>query len=152
MARREDPLDVHVPDPVATATADHPEEHALLADSVGLALLVVLDTLSPAERLAFVLHDIFAVPFEQIGPVMDRSPAAAKQLASRARHRLSRDYCLSRGRSRQAARGGRRLPGRRPRGGLRGPAIGPRPGRGAPRRRGRPPGQGRPGWSAARQR
>jgi RNA polymerase sigma-70 factor (ECF subfamily) len=88
-ARREDPLDVHVPDPVVTSAADDPEQHALLADSVGLALLVVLDTLSPAERLAFVLHDIFAVPFEQIGPVLDRSPAAAKQLASRARHRLA---------------------------------------------------------------
>ena len=87
-ARREDPLDVHVPDPIVTSAADDPEEHALLADSVGLALLVVLDTLSPAERLAFVLHDIFAVPFEQIGPVLGRSPAAAKQLASRARHRL----------------------------------------------------------------
>ena len=87
-ARREEPLDVHVPDPVVTPAEDDPEQHALLADSVGLALLVVLDTLSPAERLAFVLHDIFAVPFEQIGPVLDRSPAAAKQLASRARHRL----------------------------------------------------------------
>jgi RNA polymerase sigma factor (sigma-70 family) len=87
-ARRENPLDVHVPDPVVTPAADDPEQHALLADSVGLALLVVLDTLSPAERLAFVLHDIFAVPFEQIGPILDRSPAAAKQLASRARHRL----------------------------------------------------------------
>ncbi len=87
-ARREDPLDVHVPDPVVTSAADDPEQHALLADSVGLALLVVLDTLSPAERLAFVLHDIFAIPFEQIGPVLDRSPAAAKQLASRARRRL----------------------------------------------------------------
>ena len=87
-ARRENPLDVHVPDPVVTPAADDPEQHALLADSVGLALLVVLDTLSPPERLAFVLHDIFAVPFEQIGPILDRSPAAAKQLASRARHRL----------------------------------------------------------------
>lgn len=87
-ARREDPLDAHVPDPVVTAAADDPEQHALLADSVGLALLVVLDTLSPAERLAFVLHDIFAVPFEQVGSVLDRSPAAAKQLASRARQRL----------------------------------------------------------------
>jgi RNA polymerase sigma factor (sigma-70 family) len=86
--RREDALDVHVPDPVVTPVQDNPEEQALLADSVGLALLVVLDTLSPAERLAFVLHDIFAVPFDQIGPVLDRSPAAAKQLASRARHRL----------------------------------------------------------------
>jgi RNA polymerase sigma-70 factor, ECF subfamily len=87
-ARREDPLDVHVPDPVVSRAVDDPEEHALLADSVGLALLVVLDTLSPSERLAFVLHDIFAVPFEQIGPIVDRSPAAAKQLASRARRRL----------------------------------------------------------------
>jgi RNA polymerase sigma-70 factor, ECF subfamily len=87
-ARRENPLDVHVPDPVVAPAADDPEQHALLADSVGLALLVVLDTLSPAERLAFVLHDVFAVPFEQIGPVLDRSPAAAKQLASRARQRL----------------------------------------------------------------
>lgn len=87
-ARREEPLDVHVPDPVVTPIEDDPERHALLADSVGLALLVVLDTLSPAERLAFVLHDVFAVPFEQIGPILDRSPAAAKQLASRARHRL----------------------------------------------------------------
>jgi RNA polymerase sigma factor (sigma-70 family) len=87
-ARRENPLDVHVPDPVVTAAADDPEQHALLADSVGLALLVVLDTLSPAERLAFVLHDVFAVPFEQIGPILDRSPAAAKRLASRARQRL----------------------------------------------------------------
>lgn len=87
-ARRENPLEVHVPDPVVTSAADDPAEQALLADSVGLALLVVLDTLSPAERLAFVLHDVFAVPFEQIGSVLDRSPAAAKQLASRARRRL----------------------------------------------------------------
>ena len=87
-SRREDPLDVHVPDPIVTRVDDDPAEHALLADSVGIALLVVLDTLPPAERLAFVLHDVFAVPFEQIGPVLDRSPAAAKQLASRARHRL----------------------------------------------------------------
>jgi RNA polymerase sigma-70 factor (ECF subfamily) len=88
MTRREEPLDVHVPDPIVTPVQDDPEQHALLADSVGLALLVVLDTLSPAERLAFVLHDIFALPFEQIGPILGRSPAAAKQLASRARHRL----------------------------------------------------------------
>ena len=88
MARREDPLDVHVPDPIVTPVSGDPEQHAVLADSVGLALLVILDTLSPTERLAFVLHDIFAVPFEQIGPILDRSPAAAKQLASRARHRL----------------------------------------------------------------
>jgi RNA polymerase sigma factor (sigma-70 family) len=88
-ARREDPLDVHVPDPIISrAGGADPEQQALLADSVGLALLVVLDTLSPTERLAFVLHDIFAVPFEQIGPILERSPAAAKQLASRARRRL----------------------------------------------------------------
>ena len=86
--RREDSLDVHVPDPVVTRVDDDPAEHALLADSVGIALLVVLDTLPPAERLAFVLHDVFAVPFERIGPILDRTPAAAKQLASRARHRL----------------------------------------------------------------
>ena len=86
--RREDSLEVHVPDPVVTRVDDDPAEQAILADSVGMALLVVLDTLPPAERLAFVLHDVFAVPFEQIGPILDRTPAAAKQLASRARHRL----------------------------------------------------------------
>jgi RNA polymerase sigma factor (sigma-70 family) len=84
-ARREDPLDVHVPDPIVTLG---PEQEAELADSVGLALLVVLDTLAPAERLAFVLHDIFGVPFDEIGPILDRTPGAAKQLASRARGRL----------------------------------------------------------------
>jgi RNA polymerase sigma-70 factor (ECF subfamily) len=88
-ARREDPLEARLPDPIVGPADDtDPERHALLADSVGLALLVVLDTLSPAERLAFVLHDIFAVPFSEVGSVMDRSPAAAKQLASRARQRL----------------------------------------------------------------
>jgi RNA polymerase sigma factor (sigma-70 family) len=89
-SHREDSLDadVHVPDPIVTPVDDDPAEQAILADSVGIALLVVLDTLSPAERLAFVLHDVFAVPFEQIAPILDRSPAAAKQLASRARQRL----------------------------------------------------------------
>ncbi|GAA4833621.1 RNA polymerase sigma factor SigJ [Luteimicrobium xylanilyticum] len=94
-SRREDPLDVHVPDPVVRPLPGHgveapdgPEDRAVLADSVGLALLVVLDTLSPSERLAFVLHDVFAVPFDEIGTVLDRSPGAAKQLASRARARL----------------------------------------------------------------
>jgi RNA polymerase sigma-70 factor (ECF subfamily) len=87
--RREEPLDVHVPDPVITPDGEsQPEDAALLADSVGLALLVVLDTLTPDERLAFVLHDTFGLPFKEIGPMLDRSPAAAKQLASRARHRV----------------------------------------------------------------
>src|SRR5918992_6041895 len=87
--RREESLDVRLPDPVISADgALHPEEEALLADSVGLALLVVLDTLSPAERLAFVLHDMFELPFEEIAPMVGRSPAAARQLASRARRRV----------------------------------------------------------------
>jgi RNA polymerase sigma factor (sigma-70 family) len=87
-ARREDPLDVHVPDPVVSLGAPDPEQEALLADDVGLALLVVLDTLSPGERLAFVLHDIFGLPFDEIARVLERSPAASKQLASRARQRI----------------------------------------------------------------
>jgi RNA polymerase sigma factor (sigma-70 family) len=88
-SRREEPLGVHVPDPIiGRAEGGDPEHEALLADSVGLALLVVLDTLSPAERLAFVLHDMFGVPFEEIAPIVDRSPTAARQLASRARRRV----------------------------------------------------------------
>ncbi|KEF07077.1 MULTISPECIES: sigma-70 family RNA polymerase sigma factor [Streptomyces] len=89
-ARGEESLDVRVPDPVVGGGADgiDPEHQALLADSVGLALLVVLQTLAPAERLAFVLHDMFAVAFEEIGPVVGRTPAAARQLASRARRRV----------------------------------------------------------------
>jgi RNA polymerase sigma-70 factor, ECF subfamily len=87
--RREAPFDVHVPDPIVDpADGTNPEHEALLADSVGLALLVVLETLSPPERLAFVLHDMFGVPFEQIAPIVDRSPDAARQLASRARRRV----------------------------------------------------------------
>jgi RNA polymerase sigma factor (sigma-70 family) len=86
--RREEPLDLHLPDPVVTPASADPEEEAVLADSLGLALLVVLDTLGPAERLAFVLHDVFAVPFDQIGAILNRSPAAARQLASRARRRV----------------------------------------------------------------
>jgi RNA polymerase sigma factor (sigma-70 family) len=87
--RREESLGVHLPDPVVSPEGTlHPEEEALLADSVGLALLVVLDTLSPAERLAFVLHDMFELPFEEIAPMVGRSPAAARQLASRARRRV----------------------------------------------------------------
>ncbi|MDT4902253.1 MAG: hypothetical protein QOH52_269 [Pseudonocardiales bacterium] len=88
-SRREDPLDLHLPDPIVTsANRIDPEQEVLLADSVGLALLVVLQTLAPAERLAFVLHDMFAVPFEEIALVVDRSPASARQLASRARRRV----------------------------------------------------------------
>jgi RNA polymerase sigma factor (sigma-70 family) len=87
--RREQPLDVRVPDPIIDpADGTDPEHEALLADSVGLALLVVLEQLSPPERLAFVLHDMFAVPFEDIAPIVDRSPEAARQLASRARRRV----------------------------------------------------------------
>ena len=87
--RREEPLDVHVPDPIISrADGTDPEHEALLADSVGLALLVVLETLTPAERLAYVLHDMFAVPFEDIATMIGRSPAATRQLASRARRRL----------------------------------------------------------------
>jgi RNA polymerase sigma-70 factor (ECF subfamily) len=85
--RAEEPLDVHVPDPIVSADAD-PEHQAVLADAVGLALLVVLEALSPAERVAFVLHDMFAVPYEQIAPMLERSPEAARQLASRARRRV----------------------------------------------------------------
>jgi RNA polymerase sigma-70 factor (ECF subfamily) len=87
--RREDTFDVHIPEPIVSPDSGvDPEHEALLADSVGLALLVVLDVLTPAERLAFVLHDMFAVPFDEIGPMLDRSATAARQLASRARRRV----------------------------------------------------------------
>jgi RNA polymerase sigma factor (sigma-70 family) len=90
-ARPELPLDAHLPDPVVRPEAEaaiEPEDEALLADDVGLALLIVLDALPPAERLAFVLHDMFAVPFAEIGPMVGRSPTAARKLASRARRRV----------------------------------------------------------------
>jgi RNA polymerase sigma factor (sigma-70 family) len=88
-SRREEPLDAQVPERTASrADGGDPEQEALLADSVGLALLVVLETLAPAERLAFVLHDMFAVPFDEIAPIVGRSPDAARQLASRARRRV----------------------------------------------------------------
>jgi RNA polymerase sigma factor (sigma-70 family) len=90
VSRREDSIDVLIPDPIVTspdAEAD-PEQAALLADSVGLAMLVVLEQLSPAERLAFVLHDTFGLPFEEIAPIVERSPTATRQLASRARRRV----------------------------------------------------------------
>src|SRR5918993_5520120 len=84
-----EPLDARVPDPiVGRLDGADPEQEALLADGVGLALLVVLETLTPAERLAFVLHDTFGVPFEEIAPIVGRSPTAARQLASRARRRV----------------------------------------------------------------
>lgn len=87
--RREESLEVHLPDPIVSPEGElQPEEEALLADSVGLALQVVLDSLAPAERLAFVLHDMFELPFEEIAPMIGRNPAAARQLASRARRRV----------------------------------------------------------------
>jgi RNA polymerase sigma factor (sigma-70 family) len=88
-SRREESLGVHVPEPIVSREDGlDPEHEALLADSVGLALLVVLERLAPAERLAFVLHDMFAVPFDEIAPIVGRSPTAARQLASRARRRV----------------------------------------------------------------
>jgi RNA polymerase sigma factor (sigma-70 family) len=90
--KREDPLELNIPD-FLVSREESPEDEVVLADSVGLALLVVLDTLTPAERLAFVLHDMFALPFEEIAPIIGRSPTAARQLASRARRRV-RDAAL----------------------------------------------------------
>jgi RNA polymerase sigma factor (sigma-70 family) len=87
--RREEPLEAHLPDPIVDrAEGIDPEHEALLADSVSLALLVVLEALTPAERLAYVLHDMFSVPFDQIGAILERSPEAARQLASRGRRRI----------------------------------------------------------------
>jgi RNA polymerase sigma factor (sigma-70 family) len=91
-SRREEPLGPHVPEPIVSREDGvDPEHEALLADSMGLALLVVLETLAPPERLAFVLHDMFGVPFDEIAPIVGRSPAAARQLASRARRRVQQD-------------------------------------------------------------
>ena len=87
-SRREDPLDVHLPDPIIMRGEWEPESEAMRADSVGLALLIVLDTLEPAELLAFVLHDVFGMTFDEIAPIVDRSPVAARQIASRARRRV----------------------------------------------------------------
>ena len=88
-SRREEPIDLGVPDPVVShPDGTDPEQEALIADSVGLAMLIVLDTLSPAERLAFVLHDTFGLPFDQIAPIVGRTPTATRQLASRARRRV----------------------------------------------------------------
>ena len=91
----EQPFGPHVPEPIVdSADGTDPEHEAVLADSVGLALVVVLDTLIPAERIAFVLHDMFAVPFDEIAPIVDRSPAATRQLASRARRRVRGNKAL----------------------------------------------------------
>jgi RNA polymerase sigma-70 factor (ECF subfamily) len=88
-SRREDYVGTWLPEPIVTVdNGSDPEDEAVLADSVGLALLVVLDTLSPVERLAFVLHDMFGLPFEEIAPIVRRSPVATRQLASRARRRV----------------------------------------------------------------
>ena len=88
-SRRESPLETHVPDPIVSPEEGvDPEQEALLGASVGLAMLVVLDSLAPAERVAFVLHDVFAVPFDEIAPIVGRTPTAARQLASRARRRV----------------------------------------------------------------
>jgi len=92
-SRREDPLDVRLPDPIVTRADADPAVDVLLADSVGLALLIVLDTLEPAERLAFVLHDVFGVPFDEIALIVKRSPVAARKLASRARQRVRSGEC-----------------------------------------------------------
>ena len=87
--RREEPLEIHLPDPiVGSEHGSDPEQEALLGDAVGLALFVVLDSLTPAERIAFVLHDVFAVPFDAIAPIVGRTPTATRQLASRARRRV----------------------------------------------------------------
>ena len=103
-SRREDPQGTHLPEPVVgTEDGVDPEHEALLADSVGLALLVVLETLAPAERVAFVLHDMFAVSFDEIAPILGRSPAAARQLASRARRRVQGAAVPDADRTRQRA-------------------------------------------------
>ena len=127
--RREEPLGVRLPDPIVDrADGTDPEHEALLADSVGLALLVVLETLTPAERLAFVLHDMFAVPFDEIAPIVDRSPAAPRQLASRARRRVRAERTVPDA-DLTPARGRRGVPRRGARRGLRRAARGARPGR-----------------------
>jgi len=105
-SRREEPFGAHLPEPIVSREDGlDPEHEALIADSVGLAMLVVLETLGPAERLAFVLHDMFAVPFDEIAAIVGRSPAATRQLASRARRRVrGRRTGPGSGRRRPAAR------------------------------------------------
>jgi len=117
-SRREDPLDVHVPDPVITRADGDPESNAMLADSVGLALLVVLETLQPAERLAFVLHDVFGMTFDEIAPIVDRSPGGASAREPRAASRPAQSPECRR-RPPPAAARRRRVLGGSPRGRLR---------------------------------
>jgi RNA polymerase sigma factor (sigma-70 family) len=94
-SRREEPIDFRVPEPIVDAAdGTDPEHEALLADSIGLALLVILETLTPDERLTFVLHDVFGTPFAEIAPIVDRSPEAARQLASRARRRVQAERAV----------------------------------------------------------
>ena len=115
-ARRDHPEALYAPEPIVDAADGvDPEHEALLADSVGLALLVVLETLTPAERLAFVLHDVFGLPFDEIAPMVDRSSAAARQLASRARRRIQDAAPAPDAGLTAAARGRRRVLRRRPR-------------------------------------
>ena len=128
--RREESLSVHLPDPIVSEEgALQPEDEALLADSVGLALQVVLDTLSPAERLAFVLHDLLELPFDEIAPMVGRTPDAARQLASRARRKgQGRRDAVAGHRYRPATGGSQRLLRRRPGWQPGGPHGRPRPG------------------------
>ena len=147
-SRREDLVDEWSPTPVVALFDEDegdPEHEALIADGVGLALLVVLETLSPAERLAFVLHDMFGVPFEEIAPIIERNPAAARQLASRARRRVRSAGEPDAPSLARAAQGRRRVPGRVAQRRLRRAARGARSGRGVPgrRRHDRPAGPGR---------
>ena len=116
-ARRVDYVGTWLPEPLIGSIDESvdPEQQALLADSVGLALLVVLERLTPSERLAFVLHDMFEVPFEEIAPMVDRSPAATRQLASRARRRVRGEVDGAQRRPSPAASGRRRVPGGRAR-------------------------------------
>ena len=151
-SRREEPFGPHVPEPIIDPVDGvDPEHEALLADSVGLALLVVLETLAPAERLAFVLHDMFAVPFDEIAPIVDRSPEAARQLASRARRRVRGSAPVGDADLDQQRDGRRGVPRRRAGRGLRRAAGGPGSRRRAPRRL-RPWAPGRHGRGPRRRR
>ena len=134
-ARPREELVAHLPDPIVDAVGESdPEHRAMLADAVGLALFVVLDTLPPAERLAFVLHDVFTVPFDQIAPIVERTPEATRKLASRARRRIQQAAPHPGRRHRRAARGRRRILRRRTQRRLRPAGVGAAPRRGVARR------------------